>query len=123
MRANPNTFEIGNNFAINVEIDATNRGEQAAELTVFLFIRDVVASVARPLLELKAWRKARLEPGETQTLVFSLSLEDFSFPGEDLAPCCEAGAFEILIGESAKREALLSIVVTAKKAAAPRKPK
>ena len=59
-------FEIDRDLAINVEIDATNRGEQAAEPTVFLFIRDVVASVARPLLELKAWRKARLEPGETQ---------------------------------------------------------
>jgi len=118
LRANANTFEIDNNFAMRVEIDATNRGEQAAEPTIFLFIRDVVASVARPVFELKAWRKAQLQPRETQTIVFSLALEDFSFPGEDLTPRCEAGAFEILVGESAKREALLSIVVTAKKSVA-----
>ena len=118
LRASADRFEIDSQFAMNVEIDATNQGEQAAEPTVFLFIRDVVASVARPRLELKAWRKAWLEPGETQTIVFSLALEDFSFPGEDLAPCCEAGAFEILVGESAKHEALLSIVVTATKAVA-----
>jgi len=119
LRASADMFEIDGDLAMNVEIDATNRGEKAAEPTVFLFIRDIVASVAsvaRPLLELKGWRKARLEAGETQTILFSLSREDFSFPGEDLTPCCEAGAFEILVGESAKREALLSIVVTAKKA-------
>jgi beta-glucosidase len=118
LRASADAFEIDGDVAMNVEIDATNRGKQAAEPTTFLFIRDRVASVARPLLELKAWRKARLEPGETQTIVFSLSLEDFSFPDADLAPRCEAGAFEILVGESAKREALLSIVVTAKQAVA-----
>jgi beta-glucosidase len=119
LRASAGAFAIDRDLALSIEIDATNRGERAEEPTVFLFIRDVVASVARPLLELKAWRKARLEPGETRTIVFSLSLEDFSFPGLDLAPCCEPGVFEILVGESAKRDTLLSIFVRAKEAFAP----
>jgi len=113
LRASAEAFTIAPDLALSVEIDATNRGERAAEPTVFLFIRDVVASVARPLLELRAWRKARLEPGETETVVFSLSLEDFSFPGRDLAPCLEPGVFEILVGESANREALHCISVQA----------
>ncbi|HTO80514.1 MAG TPA: glycoside hydrolase family 3 C-terminal domain-containing protein, partial [Methylocystis sp.] len=118
LRASAEAFVIDRDLALNIEIDAVNRGQRAAEPTIFLFVRDVVASVARPLLELKAWRKARLEPGENDTIAFSLSLEDFSFPGLDLAPCCEAGVFEILVGESAKRETLLSIFVTAKQACA-----
>ena len=119
LRASAETFVIDRDLALRIEIDAANRSERAAEPTVFLFIRDVVASVTRPLLDLKAWRKARLEPGETRKIVFSLSLEDFSFPGLDLAPCCEPGEFEILVGESAKRETLLSIFVKAKEACAP----
>jgi beta-glucosidase len=119
LRASTETFVIDRDLALTVEVDATNRGERAAEPTAFLFIRDAVASVTRPLLELKAWRKARLEPGETRTIVFSLSLEDFSFPGLDLAPGCEPGVFEILVGESAKRETLLSICVKAREAGSP----
>ena len=119
LRASAEAFVIDRDLALRVEIDAANRSERAAEPTVFLFIRDVVASVARPLLDLRAWRKARLEPGEIRTIVFSLSLEDFSFPGLDLAPCCEPGEFEILVGESAKRETLLSIFVKAKEACPP----
>jgi len=50
LRANSEAFAIDRNVALNVEVDATNRGERAAEPTVFLFIRDVLASVARPVL-------------------------------------------------------------------------
>ncbi len=118
LRASAESFAIDRDFALAVEIDVTNRGAREGEPTIFLFLRDVVASVARPLLELKAWRRIRLEPGETRTIVFSLSLEHFSFPGPELTPCCEPGGFEILVGESAKRETLLSIFVQAKAPAA-----
>ncbi len=113
LRVSAQAFPIHHDLALAVEIDATNRGERATEATIFLFVRDVVASVARPLLELKSWRKAALEPGETRTIGFSLSLDDFTFPGPDLTPRCEPGVFEILVGESAKRETLLSILVQA----------
>ncbi|ARN83701.1 glycoside hydrolase family 3 N-terminal domain-containing protein [Methylocystis bryophila] len=120
LRASAETFTIERELTLAVEIDATNRGGRAIEAPLFLFIHDVVASVARPLIELKTWRKARLEAGETQTIVFSLSLEDFSFPGPRLTPCCEPGVFEILVGESADRRRLLSIFVQAKQPDAPR---
>ncbi len=53
---------------LTIEVDVTNEGPAAGEDAVFLFARDVVASVARPVLELKGVRKIALTPGETGTV-------------------------------------------------------
>jgi beta-glucosidase len=51
---------------LEVTVDVTNEGARAEEETVFLFVRDRVASVARPTLELKGVTKVMLEPGEIE---------------------------------------------------------
>jgi beta-glucosidase len=66
-----------------------------------------VASVARPLLELKAFRKISLQPGETGTLTISLPASELRFLGPDLAPVFEPGDVEILVGPCADRTQLL----------------
>jgi beta-glucosidase len=93
---------------IVVAVEVTNEGERAAEETVFLFIRDRVACVARPTLELKAVTKILLDAGETGTARFELPARELGFLGLDLEPMLEAGEIEIRVGPSADPAQLLS---------------
>ncbi|MFI5014330.1 MAG: beta-glucosidase BglX [Hyphomicrobiales bacterium] len=93
--------------SVAIKVDVANRGAAAGEETVLLFVHDPVASVARPLLELKAVRKITLAPGQRGRAQFSLSFDDFSFLGPDLSPRTEPGTIELLVGQSALRERML----------------
>jgi beta-glucosidase len=99
--------EISPGGRITAEIDLENQGVVAGEETCFLFIRDPVASVARPVLELRGFAKIRLDPGQRGTIRFELAARDLAFPDEDGIPQLEAGAFEILAGPNASRSTLL----------------
>lgn len=94
--------------SIEAEVDLLNEGPREAEETVFLFSRDKVASVTRPLLELRAFGKISLKPGESGTVRLGFAAAELRFPGADLEPVFEAGEVEILAGPCADRARLLS---------------
>ncbi|MBG0800745.1 glycoside hydrolase family 3 C-terminal domain-containing protein [Methylocystis sp. H4A] len=106
LRINRLEFTLGDE--VEARVDARNESEVATEETIFLFLHDVTARVARPLMELKAWAKVALEPGKSKTVAFTLTAESFSFPGDDMEPMFEPGAFDILVGLSADRKNLLT---------------
>ncbi len=106
LRVTPDT--AGERQDVRVEVDVSNDGRHGAEETVFLFTRDRLACVARPLLELRRFAKIRLEPGKTGTVVMSLPASELSFLGLDLEPVFEAGDVEMLVGPCADRPRLLS---------------
>jgi beta-glucosidase len=93
---------------VEARVDVRNVGRHAAEETVFLFTRDKVACVARPLLELRAFGKIRLQPGESGTVSLHIPATALRFPGTDLTPVFEAGEVEVLMGPCADRSQLLS---------------
>jgi beta-glucosidase len=105
LRADRSELRAGE--GVIVEVDVANQGPVAGEETVLLFVRDPVASIARPLLELKGFDKIALAPGEKKTLSFRLAAGDLCFPGPDFEPRLEAGAFDIYVGQSAAKELLL----------------
>ncbi len=86
---------------ISVTLDVTNTGRRAGEEIVQLYLHDRVASVVRPVRELKDFRKIRLEPGQTQTLHFVIDRETLSFYNAQLHWGAEAGQFDLMIGASA----------------------
>jgi beta-glucosidase len=96
---------------MQIRVDVRNDGEREAEETVFLFTHDKVASVARPLLELKGFAKIILRPGESGSVTMTLRAGDLCFLGVDLEPVFEPGDFEILVGPCADRSRLLSVTV------------
>ena len=102
-----NRLEFQRGDEVEARVEARNESEVATEETIFLFLHDVTARVARPLMELKAWAKVALEPGKSKTVAFTLTAESFSFPGDDMEPMFEPGAFDILVGLSADRKKLL----------------
>ena len=93
------------------EVDVTNDGKRDGEATVFLFIHDIVASVARPLMELKAVEKVRLAPGERRTVVLSVAVDALSFLDASLVQVLEPGEFTVYAGPSAAPGALLKTTV------------
>ena len=96
---------------LNIRVDVRNDGARAAQETVFLFTHHKVASVARPLLELKGFAKIDLRPGETGTVTLSLRGTELRFLGIDLEPVFEPGDVEILVGPCADRAQLLAATV------------
>ncbi len=93
---------------IVVRVDVSNEGARAAEETVFLFTHQRVASVSRPVLELRGFAKISLSPGETGTVSLLLPVAELQFLGLDLEPVFETGAVEILVGPCADRRRLLA---------------
>jgi beta-glucosidase len=69
---------------------------------VQLYVRDVLASVARPVMELKGFRRIRLEPGEERLVTFELGPEQLRMLDRDLQWRVEPGAFRVMIGSSSK---------------------
>jgi beta-glucosidase len=92
---------------LRIQVDVRNEGARAAEETAFLFVHDKVASVARPLLELKGFERVALEPGASATIKLTLRAVDLKFLGIDLQPVYEPGEVEILVGPCADRSRLL----------------
>ena len=97
---------------LTVEVEATNPSARPGESAILLFTRDPVASVARPLLELKGMTRIALEPGETRTVAMTLQAADLAFPGLDLEPVVEPGEVRVLVGPTADPASLLPVTVT-----------
>ena len=80
----------------------TNRGARAAEEVVQLYVHDRVASLTRPVRELKAFRKLALAPAQSQVVRFTVRPSDLSFIGRENKPVVEPGTFDVWIAPSAE---------------------
>jgi beta-glucosidase len=77
-----------------------NTGTRAIEEVVQLYVRDVAASVTRPVRELKAFKKISLAPGMVSRVTFEINRADLEFVGRDLNWRIESGEFEVWIAPS-----------------------
>lgn len=91
----------GENLELTVKVK--NTGAKAGKETVLVYLNDVAASVTRPNKQLKAFKKVALEPGQEQTLSFTLTPDDFSFIGVDLKRVVEPGEFVVMVGQESAR--------------------
>ena len=105
----------------SVAVSATvrNLSQVDGEATLFLFVRDVVASVARPLLELKGVRKIVLAGGQSGQAMWRLPVKDLALIGPRLDLVLEPGRFEIHVGQSADPADLLTAVIELARQPAP----
>jgi beta-glucosidase len=109
LRCEPARVKAGDSFEVSLGV--LNESVADGEATLFLFVRDPVASVARPLLELKGVQKAILAAGERTTVTWRLPVENLSFAGPNFEPRLEPGRFEIHVGQSADPSGLLSCAI------------
>jgi beta-glucosidase len=89
---------IGTDGSTVVEVDVANTGRVAGDEVVQIYIRDDVSSVTRPLLELKAFQRVTLQPGERRTLRFDIKPSDLWFFNTDMRRVVEPGTFTIYAG-------------------------
>jgi beta-glucosidase len=90
------------NDQIKVSVTITNTGKYDGEEIVQLYLHDVVGSVARPVEELKDFRKVKLAAGQSETIKFIIDLEKLSFYNQQLQWVAEPGKFDLLIGASSR---------------------
>lgn len=83
---------------LTVEVELENTGTRAGEEVVLLFMRDVYASVTRPVKELKAFRRVALEPGARTVLTLELEPRAFAMLDRDLNEVIEPGEFRLSVG-------------------------
>lgn len=81
-----------------MQVSVTNTGQRAGDEIVQLYLRDDVASVTRPVRQLRGFRKVHLAPGETRTVSFTLDAQDFALLDEHWRPMLEAGRFSVFVG-------------------------
>ncbi|HEX5071488.1 MAG TPA: glycoside hydrolase family 3 N-terminal domain-containing protein [Vicinamibacterales bacterium] len=106
------TFEYSNLIIEPAEIPATgqatirctvkNTGRRAGDEVAQLYIRDVLASVARPVLELKGFERVTLQPGEQKTLTFTIGPEALRMLDAGMKWVVEPGVFRVSVGASSK---------------------
>jgi len=97
----PRMAGIGEVVAISAEV--TNSGARAGEEVVQLYVHDPVASVTRPVQELRGLARVALSPGQTKRIGFELAVEQLAFRGLEEGWIVEPGTIEVMVGSSADR--------------------
>ncbi|MFK3704094.1 glycoside hydrolase family 3 N-terminal domain-containing protein [Klebsiella sp. NPDC088457] len=92
--------EVAIDGEIALQVTVRNGGERRGSEVVQLYVRDKVASMVRPLQELKAFQRVTVEPGESATLTFYLPVDMLNFTRRDGQRIVEPGEFELQIGAS-----------------------
>ena len=87
----------------NVSVTVTNTGKRAGDEIVQLYIRDLVSSVTRPIMELKDFKRISLAPGESKTIEFVITPEKLSFLDLEMKNVVEPGWFDIMVGTSSAK--------------------
>jgi beta-glucosidase len=85
-----------------IEFDLENVGRIKGEEVVQLYLRDLLASVTRPVKELKGFQRVALAPKEKRRLHFELSTDLLAFYDQEMKLAIEPGEFEVLIGSSSE---------------------
>jgi beta-glucosidase len=87
---------------INVSFVVTNTGKLAGDEVAQVYVRDLIASVARPVQALKGFERIHLQPGASKTVRLTLNPEDFEMLNEKMETVIEPGDFMIMIGSSSR---------------------
>ena len=100
LKIQPNRVRLTGKILIKVDIE--NTGNRSGEEIVQLYVNDMVASITRPVKELKGFKRMALKPAESRTIEFELPVETLGFYGKDMKFIVEPGMFKIMIGRSCK---------------------
>ncbi|WP_338767633.1 glycoside hydrolase family 3 N-terminal domain-containing protein [Massilia sp. METH4] len=91
-------LRAGQTATLSFELE--NRGKVAGTEIAQLYIRDMVASVVRPLKELKGFAKVHLQPGERRRVTFTIDRDTLAFFNSQLKWGAEPGEFKLMVGSA-----------------------
>ncbi len=89
---------IAVNGRLKVTVDVENVGTRAGDEVAQLYIRDTVASMTRPVKELKGFQRITLQPGEKKQVEFELTPKELGFWNREMRFVVEPGEFKVMVG-------------------------
>jgi beta-glucosidase len=98
LQINAKTIRPDGRLTVSVEVE--NTGSRSGDEVVQLYIRDVAASITRPVKELKGFQRVTLNPGEKRRLEFTLTPELLGFYNREMQFVVEPGDFQVMVGTS-----------------------
>ena len=87
---------------LTVSVDVANGGRRAGEEVVQLYIRDPVATMTRPVKELKAFQRVTLQPGQLRRVEFTLTADQLAFWNREMRYVVEPGEFRVMVGSNSE---------------------
>lgn len=95
-------LNIARSGKLTVTAEVQNVGKRAGDEVVQLYIRDVAASVTRPIKELKGFQRVTLQPGETKRVEFTLGPNQLGFYDRMMKFVVEPGEFKVMVGPNSE---------------------
>ncbi len=95
-----------------VSVDITNTGSRAGDEVAQLYIHQRVASVTRPVMALRGFKRVSLEPGQKVTVDFTLTPEDLSLIDFNMKRVVEPGTFDLMVGPSSAETTSVALEVS-----------
>jgi len=105
----PARIAVGGQARVSVAV--TNTGKRAGDEIVQLYIRDLVSSATRPVIELKDFKRISLQPGETKTVEFVITPEKLWFYDVKMNRVVEPGIFDVMVGPSSVKHQTVKLEV------------
>ena len=94
-----------------VSVDISNIGFREGDEVPQMYIHQKIASVTRPVMELKNFQRVTLKPGEKRTVEFTITSETLSMLDTDMHKVVEPGVFEIMVGPSSDQTKTVLLTV------------
>ncbi|SFN03852.1 beta-glucosidase [Chryseobacterium oleae] len=87
---------------ITAKVWVKNTGSKAGSEVIQLYVKDLLASVSRPIIELKGLKKVHLNPGESKQVIIEVPVKDLKFLDGNMKWMVEKGTYRIMVGNSSK---------------------
>ena len=94
------TIKIPADGEVEISAAVRNTGTVAGDEVVQLYVRDVAASLTRPIKELRGFARVTLEPGQSRSVTFTLAAEQLAFVDQPGRWLVEPGEFRLMVGSS-----------------------
>jgi beta-glucosidase len=109
VRVEPKSIRPGGSAKVSVDI--TNTGDRAGDEVAQLYIHQRVASVTRPVMQLRGFKRVSLEPGQKTTVDFTLTPEDLSLIDVNMNRVVEPGTFDLMVGANSAETGSIALEV------------
>jgi beta-glucosidase len=109
LRIEPKEIQPGG--TAKVSIDVSNTGSREGDEVPQMYIHQKIASVTRPVKELKGFQRIALKPGEKKTVEFTITPETLAMLNADMHKVVEPGDFEVMVGPSSTQTSTVTLTV------------
>jgi len=103
--------QIATGGTAKVSVDVTNTGSREGDEVPQMYIHQRIASVTRPVLELKGFERVTLKPGEKKTVEFTITPDSLAMINADMHKVVEPGTFDVMVGPSSDQTTTAPLAV------------